>query len=56
MGLLSEEVPPELNLNHEKTMNVEQLITLINIVEDKREALPLQEDPDLENYHNILRF
>jgi len=48
----SEEVPPELNLDHKKTRNVEQPI-ILNGVEDKRKPLPLQEDPGLENYHNI---
>jgi len=44
---------PQLNLNQEKTMNVEHPITVKIGFEDKREALPLQVDPDLENYRNI---
>jgi len=34
-------------------MNLEQPITLITWLEDKQEALPLQEDSALENCHNI---
>jgi len=42
-----------LNLTQEKIINLEQPITSITGVVDKREVLPLQKDPALENYHNI---
>jgi len=50
----SEEDSLKLNLSQEKTANIEQPITLITGVADKREVLPLQKDPpSLEKYHNI---
>jgi len=48
----AEEESLKLNFNQEKTMNVEQPITLITELAYKREALPLQEDPSLKKYHN----
>jgi len=45
----SEEESRNMILNLENTMNVEQPVTIITGVVDKREVLPLQNDPALEN-------